>query len=76
MEVGAMVLILAAILAAVSLLAWCVYLFFCWKIVKNGKADDLRHAAVAARAFPFRPVAWLGDWLSKAFSQKPPQKPG
>lgn len=78
MEVRGMVLITVAIVAAVSLLAWCAYLFFCWKIVNRngGKPDDLKHAAIAARAFPFRPVAWLGDWLSsRSSSPKPPQKP-
>jgi hypothetical protein len=44
--------------AAVSPLAWCVYPF-CWRIVsrRGGKPDDLKHAAIAARAFPFRPAA-------------------
>ncbi|MFZ1114615.1 MAG: hypothetical protein WAN44_02175 [Propionibacteriaceae bacterium] len=57
-----MVLISVAIVAAVSLLAWCAYLIFCWRIVNRngGKPDDLKQAAIAARAFPVQAsgVAW------------------
>jgi hypothetical protein len=66
------------ILALVPLAAWCAYLIFCWKIVNRtgGKPDDLKHAAIAARAFPFKPVAWLGQRLSsRSFNPKLPRKP-
>jgi hypothetical protein len=64
------------ILVLVPFLAWCAYLIFCrWLVKFTGDPDDLRHAATAARAFPFKPVAWLGEWLSsRSSNEKTPQK--
>jgi len=47
-------------------LAWCVYLLFCaWLVEYTGKAEDLKHAATAARAFPFRPLRKLSEVIPR-----------
>jgi hypothetical protein len=46
------VLIILGIVALTPLAAWLAYLDFCrWLVSRTNKAEDLRYAAAAARAF-------------------------
>ena len=63
------------IVVAGYLLAWFGYLIFCGWLVKLTKQPDaLRHAATAARAFPFKSMSWLGDLIARLTSRKPPPR--
>lgn len=51
-ECVVIVIVLAAIVAVTSLLAWLAYLLFCYRpVIRTSDSASLKHAAVAARTF-------------------------
>jgi hypothetical protein len=63
------ILIVLGVISVTSLAAWLAYLSFCrWLVGQTRNAEDLKHAATAARAFRGAAPAAIAQTLAKLIS--------
>ena len=72
-ECVVIVIVLAAIVAVTSLLAWLAYLLFCYRLViRTSDSASLKHAAVAAKGVPLSRASSHSSDPDQAASPCPP----